>query len=77
LNTIPKSHRYSLGQRIDTLLVEAIESISVASFSISLSLKSNPKLGAKEVTGKMDRPSISQKTAAVPQAPKRKPLYDF
>ncbi len=44
---------------------------------ISLSLKSNPKLGAKEVTGKMERPSISQKTAAVTQAPKRKPLYDF
>ena len=32
LNALPKSHRYSLGQRIDTILIEAIESISVASF---------------------------------------------
>lgn len=34
LNTLPKSHRYSLGQRIDTLLVETIESVSVASFLV-------------------------------------------
>ncbi len=34
LNALPKSHRYSLGQRIDTLLVEAIESVSVASFLV-------------------------------------------
>ncbi len=30
--TIPKIHRHSLGQRIDTLFVETIEAISVASF---------------------------------------------
>ena len=29
---IPKTHRYSLGQRIDTLFVEIIEAISAASF---------------------------------------------
>jgi len=29
---LPKIHRYSLGQRIDTLFVEVIESISAASF---------------------------------------------
>lgn len=29
---LPKSHRYSLGQRIDTLFVEIIEAISAASF---------------------------------------------
>lgn len=34
LNLLPKVHRYSLGQRIDTLLVEAIESVSVASFLV-------------------------------------------
>lgn len=30
--TLPKTHRYSLGTRIDGLLVEAIESVSIASF---------------------------------------------
>ena len=30
--TIPKIHRHSLGQRIDTLFVETIEAISIASF---------------------------------------------
>lgn len=30
--TLFKAHRYSLGQRIDTLFVEIIESISIASF---------------------------------------------
>lgn len=30
--TLPKTHRHSLGQRIDTLLVEIIEAIAVASF---------------------------------------------
>ena len=30
--TLPKVHRYSLGQRIDTLFVEIIESIAIASF---------------------------------------------
>lgn len=29
---LPKSHRHSLGQRIDTLFVEIIEAISAASF---------------------------------------------
>ena len=29
---LPKSHRHSLGQRIDTILVEIIEAISAASF---------------------------------------------
>ncbi|MES2216411.1 MAG: four helix bundle protein [Patescibacteria group bacterium] len=29
---IPKAHRHSLGQRIDTLFVEVIEAISAASF---------------------------------------------
>lgn len=29
---IPKTHRHSLGQRIDTLFVEIIEAISAASF---------------------------------------------
>jgi hypothetical protein len=29
---LPKIHRYSLGQRIDTLFVEIIEAISIASF---------------------------------------------
>ena len=29
---LPKSHRHSLGQRIDTLFVEVIEAISAASF---------------------------------------------
>ncbi|HYC34624.1 MAG TPA: four helix bundle protein [Candidatus Paceibacterota bacterium] len=30
--TLPKVHRHSLGQRIDTLFVEIIEAIGVASF---------------------------------------------
>lgn len=30
--TIPKVHRHSLGQRIDTLFVESMEAISIASF---------------------------------------------
>lgn len=29
---LPKEHRHSLGQRIDTLFVEIIESIAIASF---------------------------------------------
>ncbi len=29
---LPKPHRYSLGNRVDTLFVEIIESISIASF---------------------------------------------
>jgi len=29
---LPKAHRHSLGQRIDTLFVEIIEAISAASF---------------------------------------------
>jgi hypothetical protein len=29
---LPKAHRHSLGQRIDTLFVETIEAIAVASF---------------------------------------------
>ncbi|MDD5318258.1 MAG: four helix bundle protein [Candidatus Pacebacteria bacterium] len=32
LQTIPKPHRHSLGLRIDTLFVESMEAISVASF---------------------------------------------
>ena len=31
---MPKLHRYSLGQRIDTLFVEVIEAISIASFLV-------------------------------------------
>ncbi len=30
--TLPKLHRHSLGQRIDTVFVEIIESIAIASF---------------------------------------------
>ena len=30
--TLPKTHRHSLGQRIDDLLVESIEAIAIASF---------------------------------------------
>ena len=30
--TLPKVHRHSLGQRIDTLFIEIIEAISIASF---------------------------------------------
>jgi hypothetical protein len=30
--TLPKIHRHTLGQRIDTLFIEIIEAISVASF---------------------------------------------
>ncbi len=30
--TLPKLHRHSLGQRIDTLFVEVMEAISIASF---------------------------------------------
>jgi hypothetical protein len=29
---LPKTHRYSLGQRIDTLFIEVIEAIAAASF---------------------------------------------
>ena len=29
---LPKTHRHSLGERIDTLFIEIIESVSVASF---------------------------------------------
>ena len=29
---LPKIHKYSLGQKIDTLFIESIESISIASF---------------------------------------------
>src|SRR3989344_8353632 len=29
---IPKSHRYSLGQKIDTIFIEIIESVALASF---------------------------------------------
>jgi hypothetical protein len=32
IQTIPKTHRYSLGTKIDTLFIESIEVISVASF---------------------------------------------
>lgn len=31
-NALPKLHRYSLGERIDTLFVEIIEAIALASF---------------------------------------------
>jgi hypothetical protein len=31
-NTIPKSHRYTLGLKIDGLFIETIEGVSVASF---------------------------------------------
>ena len=31
--TLPKPHRYSLGNRIDILFIEIIEAISIASFS--------------------------------------------
>jgi hypothetical protein len=31
-NTLPKSHRYTLGLKIDSLFVETIEGVSVASF---------------------------------------------
>mgnify|MGYP001582333651 CR=1 FL=1 len=30
--TLPKTHRYSLGHRVDSLFVEAIEAVSIASF---------------------------------------------
>ena len=30
--TLPKTHRYSLGQKIDTLFIETIEAVAVASF---------------------------------------------
>jgi hypothetical protein len=30
--TLPKLHRHSLGQRVDTLFIETIEAISIASF---------------------------------------------
>ncbi len=30
--TLPKTHRYSLGQKIDTLFIEIIENIATASF---------------------------------------------
>jgi len=30
--TIPKTHRYSLGQRIDTVFIEIIEAIAAASY---------------------------------------------
>ena len=30
--TLPKTHRYSLGQKIDSILVEAIEAVAAASF---------------------------------------------
>ena len=30
--TLPKEHRYSLGKRVDTMLVEIIETITIASF---------------------------------------------
>lgn len=32
LPTLPKTHRYSLGQRIDTFCIETIEAIAIASF---------------------------------------------
>ena len=32
LLTLPKTHRYSLGQRIDTFCIETIEAIAIASF---------------------------------------------
>jgi len=31
-NILPKIHKYSLGQKIDTLFIEIIEAISIASF---------------------------------------------
>ena len=30
--SLPKTHRYSLGQKIDNLFIDAIESISIATF---------------------------------------------
>ena len=30
--TLPKIHRYSLGQKVDSLLIETIEAVAVASF---------------------------------------------
>lgn len=32
LTLVPKTHRYSLGQKIDTLFIEALEAITVATF---------------------------------------------
>ena len=32
LNILPKTHRYSLGQKVDTLLVETIEAVATAAF---------------------------------------------
>lgn len=32
MNTLPKTHRYSLGSRIDTLFVEIIEAVATATF---------------------------------------------
>ena len=31
-NILPKIHRYSLGQKIDTIFIETIEAISIATF---------------------------------------------
>lgn len=46
---IPKIHRYSLGQRIDTLFVEVIEAISAASFLSREEKQPYVRLGIKKL----------------------------
>ena len=46
---IPKPHRYSLGNRIDTLFVEIIESISIASFLPKEEKRSHISVGIRKL----------------------------
>ena len=46
---LPKIHRHSLGQRIDTLFVEIIEAISVASFLAREEKQAYVRLAARKI----------------------------
>lgn len=46
---LPKIHRHTIGQRIDTLFVEAIEAISIASFLSKSEKQPYVRLGIRKI----------------------------
>ena len=47
--TIPKVHRYTLGDKIDQLLIDAIEAIAVASFTPRLDKLPHVRLAMRKI----------------------------
>jgi hypothetical protein len=72
-NGLPKTHRYSLGQRIDTLFVEIMEAVALASFLprqekqpyVRLSIRKYRTFGAdggnRKDAWRLERPAIKTK----------------